>query len=297
MNLSILQNFSPSNVRTEPFPYVVIENALPGGLYERLQAAYPSPDFIFANHARKRPEKNMLSNRRYDISAARVHAEPGLDLGLWRDFVLYHTSQDFLDELLEKLGDIFTLAHPDLIGRMREKAPDGRPRAGVRGFSDQASRCEIALDCQVGMNSPVTAEPSSVKSLHLDDSVELYAGLFYVRHPEDNSSGGDLEIYRWREGAPKRFGKRRMIRPEDAERVDVVSYRPNTFALLVNGIDAIHGVSTRAVTPHSRRLVNIIAEVYPTVGALFDERDHREAPGMLYRLKKFAGRLPVWPRL
>jgi hypothetical protein len=283
--LSILQNFIPALVRAEPFPHFVIEGALPAAIYERLSAEYPADEIIFANVDRKRPESRMRSNTRYDLSAARVHANPALDIGLWREFVCYHTSQDFLDEVIDKLGDVIAIRHPHLLGMMRSKAPGGRPRAGVRRHDDHAARCELALDCQVGINSKVTGPASTVKSLHLDNSVELFAGLFYLRLSEDRSTGGDLEIYRRRPGAPILFFDHRFVRPEHAEIVETVSYGPNKFAWLLNDLDAIHGVSVRGQTDFPRRLVNIIAEVYPTVDRLFDERPYAERKSVFERLR------------
>jgi hypothetical protein len=286
-NLSILQNFRTSLIIREPFPHFVIENALPADLYEALERQYPSPETIFANLSRHRPEKQMLSNRRYDISAATVHARPDLELGLWRDFVSYHSSQGFLDEILDKLGDFIGLRHASLLEKLRDKAPGGRPRAGVRRHSDDAADCEVALDCQVGMNSPVT-EPSAVKGLHLDTNIELFAGLFYVRDARDDTPGGDLQLFRWKSGTPS-FYEKRNVRPEHAELAGSVPYGANRFALLLNDIDALHGVTPRAVTTHSRRLVNIIAEVYPTVERLFDERPFQEKTSVFRKFMARAG--------
>ena len=292
--LSVLRKFKSSMIVTDPFPYFVIENALPTEIYEKLSAGYPSSEMILKHMIRRRQDTaspmEMQSNTRYDISAVTVHSNPAFDMGPWRDFVLYHTSQAFLDELLDKLGDVIASSFPQLIPAMQAKAPGGHPRAGVRRFSDDSKNCEIALDCQVGMNSKVTGKATSVKSLHLDDSKELYAGLFYCRTPDDTSEGGDLLIYRRKPGMPLSFYDERFIRPERAEVAATVPYRANTFALLLNGLDAIHAVSPRSVTEHPRRLVNIIAEVYPTMPRLFDERPYAERAGPIGLLKSWFGK-------
>ena len=47
---------------------------------------------------------------------------------------------------------------------------------------------------QVGINTPVTRDgPSAVRGPHYDRLSELFAGLLYFRHPDDTSSGGDLQ--------------------------------------------------------------------------------------------------------
>lgn len=284
--LSILQNFRDSQLRREPFPYLVIENALPAEIYEKLAAAYPDERFIFAHHRGRRPDEPYLPNTRYDLPAAQVVSDPSLDLGLWRAFVEYHTSQDFLDELIAKLGEAISALYPDLLARLSKASPEGRPRAGIRHFRDAAGECEVALDCQVGINSPVTESPTSVRAAHLDNPIELFAGLFYLRHPDDRSKGGDLEICAWKNPGRRRIGARRLISGEVVEVREVVPYGSNRFALFVNGLDSIHGVTVRDVTPFPRRLVNIIGETYPSVGRLFDDRPYRQDRGILGYLRR-----------
>lgn len=284
--LSVLQNFRDSLVRRDPFPYLVIEDALPADIYERLATGYPSESLIFENHRSKRAGENYRPNTRYDLTAARVLGDRTLDLGLWREFTEYHTSQEFLDEVLSKLGDLIEGTHPNLISRMRKKSPDGKPRAGVRYFSDSKDRCELALDCQIAINSPTTETPTSVRAAHLDNPVEIYAGLFYLRHPGDRSHGGDLEIYTWKDPNRKHIGPRRLIPRGNVVVKDSVTYGPNRFALFVNSIEAIHGVTVREVTQYPRRLVNIIAEVYPTMDKAFNDRPYREDRGPIGYLKR-----------
>jgi hypothetical protein len=284
--LSILQNFRDSLVRRDPFPYLVIEDALPADLYERLAVSYPSESFIFKNHRNKLANEIYQPNTRYDLTAAYMSGNRVPDLGLWREFTEYHTSQEFLDEVLCKLGDVIEDTHPDLISKMRKKSPDGKPRAGVRQFSDNKEQCEIALDCQIGINSPAKEKLTSVRAAHLDNPVEIYAGLFYLRHPDDRSQGGDLEIYTWKDPDRKRIGPRRVISQENVVVKDSVTYGPNRFAMFVNSIESIHGVTVRGLTEYPRRLVNIIAEVYPTMNKVFNDRPYREDRGRIGYLKR-----------
>ena len=124
---------------------------------------------------------------------------------------------------------------------------------------------DVVLDCQVGINSPVTEE-STVIGPHLDNCVEIYAGMFYLRTEDDDSSGGTLEIYKPRSALGDFFLGGNRLRPKILidhailDKADEVPYGPNTFVLFMCTYHSIHGVSPRNVTPHSRRLVNIIAE-------------------------------------
>lgn len=284
--LSVLQNFRQEHLKTSPYPYLVIENALPEDIYEELVASFPSESFIFENHRGKEDDESYEPNTRYDLTAAHVRGDPSLDLGLWREFSEYHSSQEFLDEILSKLGDVITQTHPHMIAAMQKKSPQGTPRAGVRFLSDSKEESEIALDCQIAINSPATKPMTSVRTAHIDNPVELFAGLLYMRHPEDASQGGDLEIYEWKSPQRKSIGPKRIIASDDVLVKDCVRYAPNTLALFINSINSIHGVTPRAVSEFPRRLVNIIGEVYPTQSKVFNDRRFREDRTLMSYVKR-----------
>lgn len=284
--LSVLQNFDGAQLRKTPFPYLVIENALPDAIYAELSETFPSERVIFEHHRGKKPDEKYRANARYDLPAAHIEKNPALDLGLWREFSEYHTSQDFLDEFLSKLGDVISETHPHIIAAMQKKSPLNKPRAGVRFFSDAKDESDIALDCQIAINSPPTVPMTSVRTAHLDNPVELFAGLFYLRHPDDGSKGGDLEICTWKTPESKRIGRARIIDADDVVVTDSVTYGPNKLALFINSIESIHGVTTREVSDQPRRLVNIIGEVYPTQKKVFNDRPYRQDRSIMDQVKR-----------
>lgn len=286
--LSVLQNFRSSSLQREPFTYFSIERALPDALYEELSRTYPSVETIFANAFRNKG-KDMVQNARYDLSAAEVYEKSDLSLGAWRDFVHYHTSQEFLDEVLDKLGDAIRDAYPHFVSAMERKSPGGKPRAGVRRHGDAAGECELALDCQIGINSPVTTGGTSVIGPHLDNPKELYAGLLYLRHPDDKAAGGDLVIYEWKDRQNRRFFEKRYIGPSLVVERGTVPYGPNGFAWFLNTAEAVHGVTVREPSPLPRRLCNIIAETYPTVPKLFDVDAYQPKKSIFRKIGKLLG--------
>jgi len=71
--------------------------------------------------------------------------------------------------------------------------------ARVKQSSDNLGT-DMKLDCQFGMNSPVSSL-GSVRGPHIDKPYKLYAALLYFRRPDDNFAGGDLDLYRARKDA------------------------------------------------------------------------------------------------
>lgn len=267
-NLSILQNYRSALLQKDPFYHFDIEQALPTSLYESLANTYPTLE-TFYKYSHRNEEAQVKQNAFYKLNAAGLNWNPEILSGPWRDFVQFHTSQEFFDEVLDKLGDAIQETYPELLASMLRKAKGKKPRAGVRGVSDSKETCEVALDCMVGINSPVTVEGTRVIGAHLDNPKMLYAGLFYLRHPQDQSTGGDFIIYEWKDPKNPEYVYRRQIDEALVIPRRKVSYKANNFVWFLNNFSAVHGVATRETTPYPRRLCEIMADADPTVPKLF----------------------------
>ena len=237
MTISVLGKAKKEDVKTDPFPYLVIENALDDAYYSELEAAYPSDEMIAGT-------SYMKNNTRYQLSAKDTDVLPEI----WKEFVEYHTSQSFYDEFISLFGG-------HLPSRLSWAS---RSSVYTRKVGLAKTASDLSTDCQIGINSPVT-EMCTVKGPHVDNRVELYAGLFYMRTKEDDSEGGSLEIFKPK-NSNMNIVHKKEIDPLLLEKTDEVPYQRNTLAIFLCSKHSIHGVSPRSVTNHSRRLVNIIGE-------------------------------------
>jgi hypothetical protein len=159
-------------------------------------------------------------------------------------------------EFLDLMGPDIIATYPDLeqrLGKALKDCPTGILH--VPAIKDAL----IELDCHICINTPTTA-PKSWRRVHTDAPDELFAALLYFRRDDDRATGADLEIYQWKKNVPHLF-----IGPDideaDSERVNTVSYRPNTAVIFINSEASLHAVSVRGVSPVSRRLVNIMGRV------------------------------------
>ncbi|MGE0723090.1 MAG: hypothetical protein AB7O45_01880 [Alphaproteobacteria bacterium] len=254
-------------VAASPFPHVVCRPALPEGDYRRLAEAFPP----MARIAGPPPHPN---NEAFRVGAATLLASRKLP-AVWRDFVAHHVSPAFWSDIVRVLGDAIRVLHPTVEARI------GRPldqwRVGCRR-RDQGT--DVLLDCQLVVNTPVTAE-TTVRGAHIDTPDKIVSGLYYFRPDDDATPGGDLDLYRWR--GPPRFYE--LFAPHDAvERVATVPYAANCFLAFVNAPVSVHGVSRRAVSDRPRFYVNFIAELpfdlfqVPQVPGWRPAPDDREAP-------------------
>ena len=260
-NLSILQRATAADLQLDPFPHVVIPNALPDDLYAELEASFPSTQSMGIKADR--------NNHRWNYASRKIRRNKALPQ-LWRDFIAYHASEAFY-------RDIVNVFYEGIHGLYPERFPSRESleklRVGIRKHDTHADR-DILMDAMISGNTPVT-EASSVRSSHLDSGDKLFSGLFYMRPKTYEAVGGDLTISRYNSalsGRPERHLKFRgaYIEDDHLEVVRTVPYDRNLAVIFINSLDSVHGVTVRQPSPHSRLFVNLVGEIDPPLYRLED---------------------------
>jgi hypothetical protein len=274
---SILGRVTRADVRRDPFPHIVIDNCLPAALYGELARTYPADSTILQLGSNS-DNRSVRPNSRQDVHAHRILARPDCFTDTWRAFVEYHISNVFFQELLRLMGPEIAALYPQLEQRL------GRPLSelttGVLG--DARSRGgQLLLDCHVGINTPST-RLSSVRRVHTDAPDELFAALVYFRRDEDTATGGDLEIFRWKDQRKHLFVASE-VDESDTERVHTVAYRANTAVIFINSDSALHAVSGRGPSLSSRRLVNVMGRFRDSIPQGLFEKRQKMTPWALGR--------------
>jgi len=185
-----------------------------------------------------------------DRHAADIMQDTTLD-PLWRSFISHHLSDVWWLEVVDTFGEAIRLLYPRL--EFNKRLEDYR--TGIR-FHDKD--CDIQMECQPGVNTPPKT-PGRVRGPHIDNPVELVAGLLYMRPPEDDVEGGGLDVCRLVK--PYKMHGKAEIDDEYVETVATVPYRANTLVMFVNSMVSVHSVRPRPVNPHHRLLVNFAMEL------------------------------------
>lgn len=106
--LSILSRATPEHLVLEPYPHVVIEDALPADVFAQLFESFPSDEVVVDG----RPVKDTW----YDYPACKVVKDQRVAT-LWREFFAHHTSSAFFQELVQLAGPALRKLHPELEAR------------------------------------------------------------------------------------------------------------------------------------------------------------------------------------
>lgn len=249
MNLSLFQKVNSNHVTLDPFPHLVIENALPEELHQELRHTFPSIETLGLT---------LGQNQRWSTTASELREIDGI-APLWRRFVEYHASKEFLEDVLQIFGNAIVEMYPTSF----KSVEDIRKRPVIVRSSEGLVPDSLSLDAQVSGNSPVT-HSGAPRGIHFDSTNALWAGLYYLRNESDDSIGGDLELWKWPNNCG--FGKKSSLYHEGMSlkedlRFRVVPYRSNTFVFIINSIDSLHAVSERMATLHTRRFLNLLCDL------------------------------------
>ena len=243
----VLARACQSQIVDDPFPHLVVHEALEPDYYRQLAAEFPAAEIILDGRT---PVSN--SNFRYAASAilddARISA-------LWREFTRYHVSQEFFNEVRALFESRIRELHPRLESSVGKPLSDWQSSVRFR----EPIR-DIALECQFTYGTPVDVRSRRIGP-HVDREVALYAGLFYMRDDHDDSEGGDLELYRFNAGAPAFDPGSRRVPDERVTRCKTIRYASNTLVFFLHSPYALHGVSPRSPTTFPRRHINFVGEL------------------------------------
>lgn len=270
---SVLGRARKVDIVGEPFPHIIIQDAIESGEYEKLAADFPSAEIILNG-------RESANNQNFRYTAHEVLDDERIS-SRWREFMRYHVSPQFFQEVVELFGSHLRALNPQLEASAGKQL--GEWKCGIR-FREPPR--DIALECQFAYGTPVERR-SRVIGPHVDREVALYAGLLYMREDEDDSEGGDLELYRFVDGSPAFERDSRRVPDERVAPFRSIRYAKNTLVFFLHSPYSLHGVTPRCMTPFPRRHVNFVGELshkvfdigpFATLDAT--EPSHEESPAI-----------------
>ena len=92
---SLLSAVKKSDIRTDPFPHILVENVVDNTLCLKLFSEFPSLETITKG-------KTYGSNERFSFSAKDVLKGNSVSK-LWKSFIERHVSNDFLQEFVDEI--------------------------------------------------------------------------------------------------------------------------------------------------------------------------------------------------
>jgi len=234
--ISVLQNFK--KVESDPYPYIMIQQALPEHIHNELLSTLPN-EFIDQqesrdHHGKKTYHVNQVKKDGWKIS------------NIWKEFTEYHTSREFFDRVMDIFSpwnDILPIKKDKII--LEDRSQTQQP-ADVNCFTD-FNFVKHPPENNVSNRTP-----------HCDNEKEIYAGLLYLKHKDDHSTGGGFNIHK--ADNLQMTGLRELVTPGPV--VNTCPYESNNFAMFLNVKRSVHSVEPRQNAHHPRISINMIARYH-----------------------------------
>ena len=223
--LCVLQNLK--KVDHDPWPHIIIENALPENIHNELLNTLPNDRLDLQEAVDKHGKLTWLLHE--------LHKEKYPVSNIWKEFIHYHTSVEFVNKVFNVFGKTY--------GEHMAMTNRDNPKQQSNYFT------EFSFVKHPPVNNVSSRTP------HTDNKKEIYAGLLYLKDHNDRSIGGDFCIHK--PGSLRMQGKLEYTYPGPI--VKRCAYKSNNFVMFWNGRDTQHSVSPRQNAEHPRWSINMIS--------------------------------------
>jgi hypothetical protein len=275
---TLLSGVDPGCVSVDPFPHLVVHDALDDELCRTLIREYP-------------PLDTFTGGRRHG-DGVKIHYPAVRSLAdattsaAWKALVSAHLTREFFQDLIRVFRPHLLREYPDLETRF---GPLDTRRIGLRRRDDY-SQHDVLLDAQISVHTPVTGAPCADRGPHIKITDKPLEGFLYLRPDEDDSEGGDHEIFSIRPDAAPRFGRQQTIDRAQLRLEKRIPYRRNTLVVLLNSPRSVQGLSPRTASPLPLMYFNFLAQMREPLFAL-PRTVAGEAEWQMRRLRASAGAL------
>lgn len=225
-----------------PFPFALLK-------HDGLNQA-PLPDWKqVAGYYKEKPGKNQ----RINIHAAQMLMTDCVNRQ-WAKVAYQMTSHDaWKHAYLPVFKESIQKLYPRLEERMGRRIDDWT--VGRRLID---KNCNVYLDFQLSYNTPTEDTESTVSKPHIDNPVELVAGLLYLRE-EGDDAGGELQVFACPN--PKFEGKADLRQDVEKSLLFTVPYGDKNGIMFLQTPFSVHGVTPRKPTNKARRFISFSAEL------------------------------------
>jgi hypothetical protein len=234
----------------DPYPHLVVEDALAPDLAATLLQEMP-PLEVFTRGA------DAGSNLRFALASAHALADSRV-ASRWKEAqrACLGGLEDLLQRFVRRFADDIGGAYADFRRRFGDPAA---LRAVERGRPGRAPH-EVGMEAQMVVNTPARVGGTRVRGAHVDQPDKLISALLYLRAPEDDSTGAELELYTATNPALT-FDAVNETPLDNVRPVVRYPYRHNLLILPLNTPRSLHGVTPRSATPRPRYHLHLVGEM------------------------------------
>jgi len=262
---------------SDPFPHIIIEDCLDEESYDILASNFP------ANEDFEPCVKQ--ENQAYWITASDLASTSHV----WADLIEEHLSPDFISKAIQIISPFMQNLSPDFVKNLGKELHDCRfglaEKGGLKNVRNKDH--DVVISISAGINTPTTIR-SVLEPPHADVPQKLFNCMLYMRSDDDDSSGGDLTLYETSDDFLFTSKSETLYEVEKKylKEIKTLKYSKNLLLLFPHKNNAIHGLTARGPTLHTRRYINLNMESYILNRGVFFETPRSRFANAKFALKR-----------
>jgi hypothetical protein len=247
--MSLLSTLSPDAVVSEPFPHLVVKDALDPALCDRLTREFPAQEFFVKGRL-------LGENKKIVRRAVDALREPGLSPA-WRSMIEEHLRPETFAEWVRLFGEHLWKEYPQFAGSWEDAS---QLRIGTRSSAHEWDH-DVLLDAALVAHTPVRTGIRPERGPHVKEPDKPFLGFLFLRPEEDHAEGAELCLYRTPAGQSVTFTDRNQVATGDVQLIRRIPYRRNTLVLLLNTPHTVTTHAARGASPFPAQYFHFLAQV------------------------------------
>ena len=258
INFLLTKIIDKKNFYLEPFPHLIIEDALPKNFYKILSDNFPNPPQkleLYDNTILYTSDTNIYDNKN-------THE-------YWTQILKYLASPEYFSKLLEIFKEQLIKRYPK-----KFKIHELTNKLSIKD-SEEKIDSKITTSSTTMYYSPVekTSIPKKLSGakleIHCDAATKLFTSILYFRDKNDKSLGGELLLHAWKFKLPLEIKKIILTRGLHfinsiirnfqflfIKKKKSLKYKANCLVIFFGNEDALHSVDVREKGSPVRRSIH-----------------------------------------
>lgn len=241
--ISLFDKMRREDICREPFPHIVVDNVFPEDFANRLLLSMPEfnsiKQEIHCTSYRFKEDGEPIDGSKFIFDSLSVEKKENMIL--WNEFFKTLLKKEEARKFWRCFEDEIASVYPSLYEQLHNF---DSWRVGRRG-QDAAEDHDFLLDAELVYHSPSTSV-SQERGPHIKVRNKVLECHFMMRHPEDRTEGGDLELYRFNEKCFITYEPQQQIKNlASITRVKTIPFKHNQCVAWLNTASTVMTYSPR----------------------------------------------------
>lgn len=242
-SIGLFDNLKKDDVCRDPFPHIILENVLSEDFANQLLNSIPVFESVSSKLRctayRFGDSGEPLEGSKFVLDRKSIHTFKNLQV--WDSILKPLLGEEETKKLWNCFSDDIASLFPEIYEQFRSKE---KWNCGLRGV-DSFEKFDLLLDAEFVYHSP-GKDVSQERGPHIKVRDKILECHYMMRHQEDFTEGGDLELYRFNENCFITYLPQQQIKNRNnLTLIKTIPFKHNQLVAWLNSPNTVMAYSAR----------------------------------------------------